>query len=99
MSDSNNKKVVATEDHKKLRKHFRDRVEHLKDEIDKLAALDFLLSGYHDEQINKLSWLVSPVVENLTAIQEELSQFFYNSESALSFLAQNDNDLQGDGHD
>lgn len=95
MSESKTK-VATNEDHKKLRSHFMDRVERLQDEIDKLQALDFLLTGYQSEQINKLAWLVSPVVENLTAIQEELSSFFYNSEAALSYLA---NEAQGDDHE
>ncbi len=80
-------KVNIAEDSEKQLSHLRDKIERFQDEISKLKALDFLLAGNQSSEFSEISWLISPVVANLTTIHDDLSQFFCKPGMVFAFPA------------
>ena len=67
--------VIVTADSNRIISHVRDRLERLQDEIQRLKALDYLLTNSTNHEVSELAWLVEPIAANLAAIQEEIMEF------------------------
>ncbi|QPK65162.1 hypothetical protein IVG45_09615 [Methylomonas sp. LL1] len=75
MTEKTKNQVFITDDSARIISHINYRLERLQDEIQRLKALDYLLTNSTNHEISELAWLVEPIAANMAAIQEELMDF------------------------
>lgn len=88
MSASKNQaQVIVTADSEKRISAVKDRLERLQDEIQRLKALDYLLTNSVNREVSELAWLVEPIATNLAALQEEIMEFSRTKGLAITTTA------------
>lgn len=75
MTEKTKNQVIVADDSALVITHIKDRLERLQDEIQRLKALDYLLTNNTNHEISELAWLVEPIATNMAAIQEEPMEF------------------------
>ncbi|WAR43728.1 hypothetical protein [Methylomonas rapida] len=75
MTEKTKNQVIVSPDSNRIISHVRGRLERLQDEIQRLKALDYLLTNSTNHEVSELAWLVEPIAANLAALQEEIMEF------------------------
>lgn len=92
MSEKTKNQMIVSADSEKRISHVRDRLERLQDEIQRLKALDYLLTNSVNREVSELAWLVEPIAANMAAIQEEIMEFSITKGLAITTPAKQEAD-------